>query len=69
MILNCIKERFMWWIVATLIFGVFCAFLGGVTSLAYIAYNLFRVYTEKYDWSTGEEKKKDNNEGGAEKGP
>ena len=60
MLFNCIKEGLMWWIVATIIFAVFTAFLGLLCGLLFIAYRGFKIYDQRFDLSTGEPKKRDN---------
>lgn len=55
MVLNCMKDNFMWMLMASVVFGVFMAFFGAICVLVYIFYRGIRTYTEKYGWSMGGE--------------
>jgi len=57
MILNTFRENLMWWVVAVLIFFVFCGFIGLLSGLLFIAFRAFKIYDLRFDLKSGEKKK------------
>jgi len=48
MLLNCIKEALMWWIVAIILGLIFCAIIGALSTLAFTAYRGYRIYNKRF---------------------
>lgn len=48
MLLNCVKEAIMWWIVAIIILMVFCAIIGALSTLALTAYRGYKIYNSRF---------------------
>ena len=51
MLLNCLKEMFMWWITVIILFGVFLAAVGALFTVCFLAYRGYTIYTERFDES------------------
>jgi hypothetical protein len=49
MLLNCLKEAMMWWIVAIILSLIFCALIGALSTLAFTAYRGYRIYSNRFD--------------------
>ena len=48
MLLNCIKEALMWWIVAIILGLIFCAIIGALSTLAFTAYRGYKIYNKRF---------------------
>jgi len=49
MILNCLRESILWWIVAILIFMICFALIGALCALLFIGYRGYKIYTKRFD--------------------
>ena len=49
MLLNCLKEMFMWWITVIILFGVFLAAVGALATVGFLAYRGYTIYNERFD--------------------
>ena len=66
MLLNCIREAIMWWIVAVILFCIFMAIIGALVTLCFTGYRGYTIYQARFDENGAEKKKNDQNEGGEE---
>lgn len=57
MILNCLREALLWWIVALLILCAFFMIVGALCSVCFIGYRGYEIYTSRWEWD-GKPKKK-----------
>ena len=48
MLLNCLKEALMWWIVAIVLGLIFCAVIGALSTLAFTAYRGYKIYSSRF---------------------
>ena len=58
MLLNCIRESVMFWIVSVILYLVIMMIVGAFLSAGLVVYRGFKIYMSKYDWE-GNDKNKD----------
>ena len=63
MLLNCLREAIMWWIVAVILFCIFMAVIGALVTICFTGYRGYTIYSARFD---DNEKKNEQKEGGEE---
>ena len=49
MLLNCLRESILWWVVTLILMGVCLAVIGAFSALLFVGYRGYRIYTARFD--------------------
>lgn len=61
MLLNCIREGFVWWLIVTMVFFILMAAVGALCSMCFAAYRSIKIYGDRFD-ADGKPKKEEEKE-------